>query len=85
MKSRRSITISSQSLMATASAERGWPSSRAISPKIWPGLMMLSTASWPSLVGTLIFTEPHSTAISPVPGSPLAKMVAPRRTERRVM
>jgi hypothetical protein len=34
MKSRRSITMSSQSVIAVASAVRGWPSSRAISPKI---------------------------------------------------
>jgi hypothetical protein len=36
MKSLRSITISSQSVIAVASAVRGRPSSSAISPKISP-------------------------------------------------
>jgi hypothetical protein len=45
IKSRRSITISSQSVIATASAVCGWPSSKALSPNACPGLMVLSNPS----------------------------------------
>src|SRR6266542_523537 len=83
-KSRRSITMSSQSAMAVASAVRGRPSSSAISPKISPSPTRLKTASLPSADGTLIFTVPAQTAYRLLPGSPLAKMVSPRWTARVV-
>jgi hypothetical protein len=82
MKSRRSITMSSQSVITVASAVRGRPSSSAISPKISPGWMILSTMSRPSAEGTLIFTEPERTPIKPLPRSPLEKMFSPRARVR---
>jgi hypothetical protein len=82
MKSRRSITMSSQSVITVASAVRGRPSSSAISPKISPGWTILSTMSRPSTEGTLIFTEPERTPINPLPGSPFANMVSPRTRAR---
>ena len=47
--------------------------------------MILRTTSRPSADATLILTEPTSTPMSPVPGSPLANMAAPRATVRRFM
>src|SRR5262249_48623457 len=82
---RRSITRSSQSVIAIASAVRGRPSSRAISPKISPSRTMLNTASRPSGATTPIFTAPTTTPHSPGPGSPLAQIAVPRRTGRFVM
>src|SRR5260370_35636721 len=46
---------------------------------------MLSTISLPSLDATLTFTIPARTPISPLPGSPLAKIAAPRATFRVFM
>ena len=81
-KSRRSMTINSQSVTATASAVRGCPSSSAISPKISPSWITLRTVSRPLGPVTEMRTLPESTAISAVPAWPLAKIVVPRRTLR---
>ena len=79
------MTMSSQSDMAVASAVRGRPSSKAISPKTSPSRKTLSTMSLPSAEATLTFTAPVSTPMSPLPGSPFAKMVVPRATRRVFM
>ena len=80
MKSRRSITISVQSVNATASAVRGLPSSSAISPKISPSRIRLKTAFFPLVESAVICTVPLQTANNDVPGSPFWKMVTPRST-----
>ena len=82
MKWRRSTTSSSVSSLAAASALRGLPSSRAISPNISPGLMTFSVTSLPSPETELMRTRPRSTAIIEEPLSPRWKMVWPRRTRR---
>ena len=76
--SRRSMVKISQLVLAMASAERGWPSSTDISPKISPGPIRFRIALRPSAEETLIFTVPLITAIRLLPGSPLETIVVPR-------
>jgi hypothetical protein len=70
---------------AVASAERGWPSSSAISPKMSPFPSTRNTASLPSTEGTLIFTVPDPIANRLLPGSPLANMFLLRFTDFATM
>ena len=72
MKSRRFKTKSSQSVIATASAERSSPSTNAISPKMSPGCIILRTISFPSAETEVILAAPRNTAIILCPGEPLA-------------
>jgi hypothetical protein len=76
-KSLRSMTNSSQSVAAVASAVRGLPSRSAISPKMSPLPSTLNTASLPSTVVTLILTVPSPMAHRLVPGSPLVQFSLP--------
>ena len=76
-KSRWSRESSRHCVAAVATAVRGPPSSRAISPKTSFAPTSLSTTSLPPFAGTLILTRPETTARSPSPGSPLANIVAP--------
>src|SRR5215207_10431440 len=76
-KSRWSRESSRHCVAAVATAVRGPPSRRAISPKTSFAPTSLSTTSLPPFAGTLILTTPETTARSPSPGSPLANIVAP--------
>ena len=74
-KSRRESVRSSVSAAAMASAERGFPSMRASSPKTWPGFMMLRISSDPEGDTETIFTRPETTNITLEPSSFFWKMI----------
>ncbi len=67
-------TITLTSSFATADADRGLFSSRAISPKMSPGLSMASITSLSSTI-LLIFTTPRWMMYSSVPGSFSLKII----------
>ena len=77
MKSWCSITTSSQSDIAVASTGRGYPVEQRHFAEDVPGMNDVEHDAGPVAEATLIFTEPASTPMSPVPTSPLAKMIPP--------
>jgi len=72
MKSRRCKTKISQSVIATASADRSPPSSEAISPKDFPGVHVVEDDFFSVAGNRGHFGGPRNTAIMLCPGVPFA-------------
>ena len=73
MNSRRSMTKSSQVLLAMASVERACPSSSAISPKISPGPTIFRIALRPSGRGNAHLHRTRNDRVQAVAGIPFGK------------
>ena len=80
MKSRRSMTSSTDSSMAVTRAVRPSVWKRATSPKTSPGPRMCSVALRPALLGATTFSLPVATAKRDSGGSPRSMITCPAGT-----